>query len=156
MIQDLDACELDEILPLSAAVQALHATQHPDRFPQTVPPEDARAFFAGRLARGATILVWREDGKAIGYALFEIEDRAGGPFRFPERIGKLDQISVAPGAQGRGIGTALIAAMRARLADAGIARWTATYWGFNAASAATMARAGAAPQVIRVDGLTRP
>ena len=90
-------------------VQRLHAENHPEIFKMPQSNDYAVAFFDEMLADPLVrIFIADEDGSALGYVLCKLIERAENPFTFAMRYLLVDQISVRPEVQGRGVGKALI------------------------------------------------
>ncbi len=97
-----------------------------------------RDWFEERRARGFPVLVARgESGAILGYASY-------GPFRPHDGYAKTVEhsIYVAPGAQGAGLGRALLDALVARAREAGLHVMVGGLAAENEASLALHARAG--------------
>jgi ribosomal protein S18 acetylase RimI-like enzyme len=63
----------------------------------------------------------RRDGAAAGYALVRVHEGADDTWATGDRIAELESIAVLPAERRRGLGTLLLDAVDARLADLGIA-----------------------------------
>jgi GNAT superfamily N-acetyltransferase len=147
-----DAADIPLILPLVAEVQTLHANALPGRFAQSPDPAELEAFFRTILNDSGYLLICKEDDKPLGYLLWTVVVRPANPFRHAERMGLLDHITVTHSARRQGIGLSLINAMKEAMRAEGLTGWAVTYWNFNTASAALMAKAGATPAHIRAEG----
>jgi diamine N-acetyltransferase len=127
------------ISSLNADVQALHAAGFPERFKppnaKTFPPDEVAALLKqpGTLAFIADI-----DSAPAGYAYAETIAQPETSLRHAYRMVHLHHISV----RRRGVGAALLAAVRAAANDAGIALLTLDVWIFNNAARAFFARNG--------------
>jgi len=94
---------------LCVDVQSLHAKHHPDFFKIPESDDFAVSFFDGMLADPTTsIFIAEENGQALGYVLCKLIERPENPFTFAMRYLLVDQISVRPAAQGKGVGKTLI------------------------------------------------
>ncbi|MFQ6548673.1 GNAT family N-acetyltransferase [Aestuariibius sp. 2305UL40-4] len=140
-IAELRADDAPQILPLCHMVQRLHVEKGDGSF-----REMSDAEWLGHLntmidGQGTGILAaWLGEGPPAGYLIHQIEDTAKHPFRDPYREGYIQQIAVAEAHHRRGIGTALINAALSLFAEADATRWRASWWDFNAASAALFAK----------------
>lgn len=117
---------------LCVDVQNLHAKHHPDFF--KIPQSDNFAvdFFDGVLADPTTsIFIAEENGQALGYIFCKLIDRPENPFTFAVRYLHIDQISVRPAAQGKGVGTKLIQRAIALALELNLQRIQLDSWGFN-------------------------
>jgi phosphinothricin acetyltransferase len=106
----------DPDLPAITAIYAHHVLTGTATF-ETVPPplEEMTARRADVLAKGLPFLVTEEAGQVLGYAYCQwFKPRPA--YRFSAE----DSIYLHPGACGRGLGKALLAALCAQAQDAGI------------------------------------
>lgn len=149
MVTIIETRDALRIVPLNAFVQDLHAAMRPDLFRTGATSAEIASYFAGWLGHpGIHVLLAVEGGNDVGYLLFELQDRQGDCLTMPEKRCILHHIAVAETARRKGVGTALIDAMRQRARQKGVTRWTTSYWTFNAASEALMAGAGARPAYV--------
>jgi len=137
---------------LNRTVQALHAAERPAIFRA----EASLAEIADEFARGLDdparfALIAVVPGADAGYAYCELLETGGDAFTHPRRRGVLHHIGVEPAYRRRGVAMRLIAASVARFRDRGATEWAATYWSFNTASAALMAKAGLTVSLIRAE-----
>jgi GNAT superfamily N-acetyltransferase len=94
---------------LCVDVQRLHAEHHPDFFKMPQSDDFAVSFFDEMLAEPTiSIFIAEESGQALGYVLCKLIERLENPFTFAMRYLLVDQISVRPAAQGKGVGKTLI------------------------------------------------
>jgi len=117
---------------LSMDVQRLHAEHHPDIF--KIPQNDGFAvqFFNEMLANPLVrIFIAEEDGQALGCVLCKVVEREENPFTVAMRYLLVDQISVQPEAQGKGVGKALIEQVKALAREWNVSRVQLDSWGFN-------------------------
>jgi GNAT superfamily N-acetyltransferase len=113
-------------------VQRLHAENHPDIFKMLKNDDFAAAFFEETLADPlATVFIAEEGGQAFGYILCKLIERPENPFTFPMRYLLVDQISVRPEAQGKGVGGALMEQAEALAREWDVSRIQLDSWGFN-------------------------
>ena len=113
-------------------VQRLHAENHPEIFKMPQSNDYAVAFFDEMLADPLVrIFIADEDGSALGYVLCKLIERAENPFTFAMRYLLVDQISVRPEAQGRGVGKALIEQAEVLAGEWNVSRIQLDSWGFN-------------------------
>jgi ribosomal protein S18 acetylase RimI-like enzyme len=78
-----------------------------------------------------TILIAEENGQALGYIMCKLVERPENPFKFATRYLDVDQISVCPAAQGRGIGTELITQAGVLAKKLNVTSLQLNSWGFN-------------------------
>ncbi len=88
----------------------------------------------------------------VGFLSYNILDLPQRPFKEANRMGHLHHIAILPAYQRQGFGTKLVEQMKSELVLKQITRWIVSYWCFNKASAALMARAGATPYQIYAEG----
>ena len=117
---------------LCVDVQSLHAKHHPDFFKTPHSDDFAASFFDGMLADPAvSIFIAEENGQALGYILCKLIERPENPFTFAMRYLLVDQISVRPAAQGKGVGKMLIQRAVALALDLNLQKIQLDSWGFN-------------------------
>ncbi len=134
--------DLPAVAAICMAVQSLHAEAHPDRFaePQAGPIED---FFRGQLDRdGAFLLVAEHDGDPVGYAFAALHDRPSGPFLTARRTLSFEHLAVREAAQGKGVGGALIDAVRSLAKRLHAQDIELTVWAINEHAAAVYEHKG--------------
>ena len=117
---------------LCVDVQSLHAKHHPDLFKVPQSDDFASSFFDGLLADEAkSIFIAEENGQALGCIVCKLIERPENPFTFAMRYLLVDQISVRPAAQGKGVGKALIKQAEALAKELDLQRIQLDSWGFN-------------------------
>jgi len=117
---------------LCVDVQSLHAKHHPDFFKTPTSDDFAASFFDEMLADPAvSIFIVEENGQALGYVLCKLIERLENPFTFAMRYLLVDQISVRPAAQGKGVGKMLIKRAVLLALDLNVQRIQLDSWGFN-------------------------
>jgi GNAT superfamily N-acetyltransferase len=113
-------------------VQRLHAVHHPDIFKMPQNDDFAVGFFEETLADPlVTIFIAEEDGQTLGYILCKLIERPENPFTFSMRYLLVDQISVRPAAQRRGVGSALLKQAETLARELGVSRIQLDSWAFN-------------------------
>lgn len=136
----LDALQLSR---LSMDVQHLHAGHHPDLFKMPHSEDYAVSFFEELLADpSTTIFIAEENGAAAGYIVCMLVERPENQFRFATRYLHVDQISVRPMAQGKGIGAALIKQAEVLARELNVRRIHLDSWGFNTGAHAFFEKMG--------------
>ena len=126
------AADADLLSRLNRDVQALHAAALPSRFK----PPDVETFpvpdVLDLLAKPETVmLIGQVDDIPAGYLYAEIIRRAENGFRYELAMVYVHHISVLAGYRGRGVGKALIKAVRAVAQEQGIAQLGLEVWTFN-------------------------
>lgn len=134
-IRQAGAGDADALSLLNADVQALHAAAVPWWFkppgPGSFPPGAAAAL----IAKPENLVFLAEAaGAPTGYAYAEIIRQAETPFRHACEMVHLHHLSVRPACRRQGVGSALIAAVRAAAAERGITLLGADVWSFNDAA----------------------
>lgn len=151
-IRPLGAGESALLLPLHAELHHDHVSARPDVFHDRGSADARAAHLAGLLARPGWFALLAEDGKGpAGYLLGEVQNIEADAVQCARLRGFIHHIATRPDARRRGIATALLAAARTRFEAEGATIWAVTYWAWNQASAALMARAGFRPAVILAD-----
>lgn len=117
---------------LNSDVQALHAAALPALFkpPSTVtlPATEVRGLLHSPNVR---ILLAMSDGEPVGYAFAEIRRNPGNGRRFARDLVYLHHLCVQPASQRRGIGSALMDAVRLFAAEHNIEDLELDVWTFN-------------------------
>lgn len=139
------------ISSLNADVQALHAAGFPERFKppnaETFPPTEV----AGLLSEPETLAFIAEiDSAAAGYAYAEMMSQPESSLRHAYQMVHVHHIGVRPEFRRRGVGAALLAAVRAAANDAGITLLTLDVWTFNSDARAFFARNGFSAYIERL------
>jgi len=118
---------------LNVDVQRLHAENHPDIFKFPMSNDFAIDFFDEKLADSMTSIFIAEekDGQALGYVVCQLTERADNPFTFPQHYILIDQISVSPKVQRRGVGSALIERVVKMAKESSVKKIQLGSWAFN-------------------------
>jgi ribosomal protein S18 acetylase RimI-like enzyme len=113
-------------------VQSLHAEHHPQVFKMPRSDDFALGFFDEMLATPEiTAYIAEEEGRPMGYILCRLVDRPENAFTHAARYLLVDQISVRPDAQRKGIGTALLRQAEDFARELGLAKLQLDSWDFN-------------------------
>ncbi len=122
-----DAAPIDDLEPLWSALREHHGAVAPHLGPTReradsweVRSASYRSWLSSK--PGSFVLIARENDAAVGYALVTVH--RGGMATWDGDFGCLETLSVLPGIRGGGLGTRLITAARAGLADQGIEKMT--------------------------------
>lgn len=152
LIRSIDRSEAALLVPLNGIVQRLHADHRPDIFTPEPDAAAVEAHFAELLGRpGWFALVAENDGIPIGYAFCEVQRIEAHTLHHARTRGFLHHVVVASAARRRGVGLALVEAAKARFRAEGATVWATTYWVWNEASVALMAKAGVRPAIVVAD-----
>jgi len=117
---------------LTVDVQRLHAENHPEIFKMPQRDSFAMPFFEEQLADAKTsIFIAEENDQALGCVICKLMERGENPFTFELRYLLIDQISVRPEAQGKGVGTALIKQVEILARELNLQEIRLDSWGFN-------------------------
>jgi ribosomal protein S18 acetylase RimI-like enzyme len=124
-------------------VQRLHAEHHPNLFKMPQTDDFAVPFFDEILAGPYNVVfLAEENGQALGYMLCKMMERPETIFTFATRYVLVDQISVRPAAQGRGVGKALMEQVVSLSKELNMPRIQLDSWGFNTEAHAFFERMG--------------
>jgi ribosomal protein S18 acetylase RimI-like enzyme len=117
---------------LNADVQAVHAKALPARFklpgPDTFPPEAARALLAN--PSNLLVLAFSDEAPA-GYAYAEVVRRAETPFCYAHDLIYVHHLSVRIEFRRKGVGRALLDAVRSSAERLGVTTLALDVWSFN-------------------------
>jgi ribosomal protein S18 acetylase RimI-like enzyme len=132
---EIRSATLKDSMTLSALcrdVQSLHAERHPQVFKMPQSDDFAVEFFDEILATPEfTAYIAEEAGYSLGYILCRTVDRPENAFTHRMRFLLVDQISVRPNAQRKGIGTALLRQVEDLARELGLAKLQLDSWDFN-------------------------
>jgi diamine N-acetyltransferase len=142
------------IASLNADVQAIHVAAMPAHFK----PASAGAFSRSEIVdlltdRQNLVFIADIEDQAAGYAYAQIIRRPETSLVYAYDMIYIHHISVRPACRRRGVGSAMIAALRAAGRDLDIGRLALDVWLFNDAARAFFRRHGFTPQHERVVSL---
>ena len=127
---------------LNAEVQAIHAAALPTWFK----PPESQAFPPGQVDNPNSLVFVAEVGaEPAGYVYASVSRHAETPWRLAYEMIYLHQIGVRAAHRRRGVGAALVAAVRAEAASRNVALLGLDVWSFNADARAFFQRQGFAP-----------
>jgi ribosomal protein S18 acetylase RimI-like enzyme len=142
VIGDVEAADYEAIVEISRQIQDLHRRWMPDVFG----PFDAvgtKARLQQRAGGDARIiLVARQEGAVVGVVQASIVDFMGSDTSLPSRYARIEAIGVRQEHRRRGIGTALLKALRDRLRQKSVDKVQAHHYVVNDASRAMFDKAG--------------
>jgi GNAT superfamily N-acetyltransferase len=139
------------ISALNADVQAVHASALPGRFKPPGPDSFPTAEAAALLANSDNIVFLADvDRAAAGYAYAEVVRRAETSLTYAYEAVYLHHISVRPEYRRRGVGSALLSAVRDSGYGLGIKLLTLDVWSFNEDARAFFQRQGFNPYFDRL------
>ena len=117
---------------LNADVQTIHWSALPTRFkppgPDTFPPTAAAELLA---QPDNLVFIAEVDSLPVGYAYAEVIHRPETAFNYADDLVYLHHISVRPAYRKRGLGGALMDAVRSAASDRGITVLALDVWTFN-------------------------
>lgn len=119
-----DASRIDELEPLWLALREHHASVTEHWGPQRAPEESwrrRRRNYVDILAEGGALFVAEEDGRIVGHAICEREEGGSPTWEWPQDFLAIVDLVVLPGARGKGVGEALLAAVHQEALDRGVA-----------------------------------
>jgi len=118
------------IAVLGAAIQRMHYDERPDWFKPA--DESAGIELYGKLLRDPAVTVYlAEENEALGFVVVKVHNRPDSALGWGQTLLELDQIGVAPSARRRGVGHALMNAVRDRAHQVSARRIILTTWEFN-------------------------
>lgn len=140
--------------PTLAALNRWVHEPHVAAEPAVYPPLDpaaAEAWARERLAAAdVRALVAEVDGVAVGLVVTQVVRRPATPFTFARAFLLVDQLAVAPAARRRGVGRALMAAVRDLARELGLARIELDVRAWNQGAVAFYRALGWAPAQLRL------
>jgi len=122
-IIELSADRLERLRPLWEGMRELYVELCGDRLPIRAADESwlrRRDAYERLLAEPGAFAVGAErDGELVGYATVRVVE-SSTVFAWSDRAGELETLVVAPHVRSAGVGAGLVAALRERLAGAGV------------------------------------
>jgi GNAT superfamily N-acetyltransferase len=141
-VRSATSADAELLSALNAEVQAIHAAALPSWFKQP----GAQAFSFPVADNSNNLVLVAEVGPTpAGYVYASVSRHAETPWRFAYEMIYLNQIGVRAAHRRRGVGAALIAAVRAEAASRNVALLGLDVWSFNADAKAFFQRQGFAP-----------
>jgi ribosomal protein S18 acetylase RimI-like enzyme len=140
---------------LNAEVQAIHAAALPGWFKPLGTEAFPLAGTAALLANPYNLVLVAEIGaEPVGYVYASLTRHTETPWRYAYDMVYVHQIGVRATHRRRGVGAALLAAVRAEAASRNVALLGLDVWSFNAEARAFFQRQGLAPYNERMVGTT--
>jgi len=134
---------------LCAEVQELHVRERPDVF-QATDVAALEQWFRGVLAEGsASVWICDVGDEPAGYVLVREERRPENVFCHARHWHEVDQISVHPRFQRRGIARALLRCVTESAAAEGVGEVELNTWPFNAPAQSAFAKLGFSVKTVR-------
>jgi len=134
------------VAALNADVQGLHAAAVPGEFKPPGPGSFTRRVAAALLRKQEHLVFIADIGaEPAGYAAAEVIRRPETPFKYAREMIYISHLSVRPQYRRRGVGTALLAAVRGAGEEARITLMELDVWSFNKDARAFFRHQGFAP-----------
>jgi GNAT superfamily N-acetyltransferase len=144
-VRSATSADAELLSSLNAEVQAIHAAALPWWFKPPEPGAGAPAM-AGLVANpGNLVFVAEIDTAPAGYAYASVARHAETPWRRAYEMIYVHQIGVRAAFRRRGVGAALLGAVRAAAASRNVALLALDVWSFNADARAYFQSQGFAP-----------
>ena len=123
--------DIETLSRLNVHVQQLHAEAYPTLF--KIPEQDdfAVPFFESLFEDVNVRIFLAEKDGPVGYIVLRIVRREENPFMHPWKFAYIDQISVQPAYQGKGIGKLLMARAAELAEEENLDFIVLDSWGFN-------------------------
>ena len=148
VIQNAEVEDIPALLDLLRQVGQVHHLGRPDLFRPDAQKYDRPALEALLLRPDRTIFVAREGDSVLGYAFCVHKETAGDPVLAGRHTLYIDDLCVDAAHRRRGVGTALLAHVRAYARAQGFDDITLNVWAFNEDARAFYAAQGFTPQRI--------
>jgi GNAT superfamily N-acetyltransferase len=157
LVRAAAAADLPAVAALACEAQALHEAALPALYQ---PPEAAAAAIAADLARvretpGARLLVAEADGAVVGYAHVEEQRAPASPYARASAALHVVAMVVDPARRSRGVGRALLGAVRGEARARGLDRVTLDVYAFNERGARVLRARGVRPAARAAGGAGR-
>ncbi len=148
VIQNAAVEDIPALLDLLRQVGQVHHRGRPDLFRPDAQKYDEIALEALLRRPDRPIFVAREGASVLGYAFCVHKETAGDPVLTDRRTLYIDDLCVDAAHRRRGVGTALLAHVRAYARERGFDDVTLNVWAFNDDARAFYAAQGFTPQRI--------
>ena len=150
-IRAATAADYPAMLALEKQVFGLHYQNRPDMFRWRDTPLEPERWEA--MLRDSTyiLLLAEEDGVAVGQAVAFERAFESHPVFCDRRWLEIDDICVAEGCRGRGVGTALFAELKRRALSRGLDHLELTVWAFNGDARRLYERLGLRSRIDRLE-----
>lgn len=129
IIRQATPADYEDAAALEQAVFHLHYENRKDVFRYRAEPLEKERYLS--MLEGMTFLVAEEDGRLIGQAIAYKRGYKDHPVFNDMEWLEIDDISVLPEAQGKGVGKALFEAMKAEARNMDLTHIELTVWSFN-------------------------
>lgn len=127
-----NTADIPELSSLCTYVQQMHVEAYPDLFKPPIEEDFAVSFFEMiMLKSNFRTFIAEQAGEAVGYIVLQVVHREENPFTYPREYLHIDQISVEPEHQGKGVGKALMDCATQMAKEEGLSQVTLASWMFN-------------------------
>jgi len=123
--------DVQALSKMNVHVQRMHADAYPAMFKQPERDDFAVKFFDSLLNDPQIVIYLAEDEVPLGYVVLRVVRRDENPFMHAWNYIYIDQISVQPEHQGKGIGKALMARSEQAAREEGLDFIGLDSWEFN-------------------------
>ena len=130
-IRFAEECELDRVNELRRQVNELHVAGKPDVFKPGFAPELRDFVRTIRDDPEKEIVVAEREGVICGFAVLHHVNKPENPFKYEDEFLDIDEFGVDEAYRRTGVGTAMIAFIRALAAERGCPRVELNMWEFN-------------------------
>lgn len=131
-IRAADRSDLALLSRLCVAVQQIHVDAHPDIFKPPAEEDFAVPFFEMIMLKpNFRVFIAENEGGAAGYIVLQVVHHEEHTFTYPRDYLHIDQISVEPELQGKGVGKALMAHALQFAKEESLSQITLGSWMFN-------------------------
>lgn len=120
--------ELGRIAEMKKQIHDLHVNGRPDLF---APIRSLTPFAQNAAARSCALLIAEWQGEPAGYAILQYVDRSANPYMHERHYVHVEEFCVDERYRRRGVGTALMQALRALAREKGYPRIELDVWAFN-------------------------
>ncbi|QOL80843.1 GNAT family N-acetyltransferase [Pseudooceanicola spongiae] len=152
-ISRLQRDDAGSLVVLARAVQQLHVEHQPDRYRAIHDDAELERWIVSHLEQeGAIGFCAKVDREVIGYLIAIISKTEAHPLLSNRRIVILDEISVHPDHQRKGVADALLDTLKREGKRQGASAIRSSYASFNASSSALLRKHGMVPMTITCEG----
>lgn len=141
------------LVDLARAVHQLHVEHQPGRYRAIHDDAELELWIKSHLEKeGAIGFSAKVDGEVIGYLIAILLETEAHPLFLNRRIVILDEISVHPAYQRKGVADALLDTLKREGKRQGASAIRSNYASFNASSSALLRKHGMVPTTITCEG----
>lgn len=152
-IEPASLADVETLARLRGRVHGLHVSHAPDRFIAPTAAEMQEVCRTLLVKDDARAFIAYADNRPVGYVLALIQERQSGPLTRARRWLYVDQISVEPEWERRGVGQQLVQSVVDLGRSLGIGELITDVWAFNGEARAFFDACGFRPQIGRFSRL---